>query len=60
MSTTTFTKWTGDEGIENFIKEETKCKPYSGSGINIRLDETAILRSVDGVINDDDIVIQIV
>ena len=37
MSTTKFTKWTGDEGIEHFIKKETKCKPYSGSGINIRL-----------------------
>jgi len=55
MSTTKFTKWTGDEGIEHFIKKETKCKPYSGSGINIRLkNKTAILRSVDGVDYYDD------
>ena len=44
-----FSKWGGQHGIEQFIKNETGCKPYSGAGINFRLDKkTTILKSVDG------------
>ena len=43
-----FTKWSGPGGIEQHILRETGCKPYSGAGINPRLDKkTAILKSVD-------------
>ena len=43
-----FVKWGGIEGIENYIIEQTGCKPYSGAGINPRIDKkTTILKSVD-------------
>lgn len=43
-----FTKWRGENGIENYIKQVTGCNPFSGSGININLNKkTAILKSVD-------------
>jgi len=43
-----FAKWGGAEGIEQYIKDQTGCKPYSGSGINTRIDKkTSILKSVD-------------
>lgn len=45
---TVFLKWSGPEGIEPFIKNETNCKPFSGAGINPRpQNKTTILRSVD-------------
>jgi hypothetical protein len=44
----TFTNWNGNKGINEFIKKKTGCSPFSGSGINIRINKnTAILRSVD-------------
>ena len=32
MSGITFEKWSGPEGIEQFIINQTGCKPYSGAG----------------------------
>ena len=37
MSEINFTKWSGPEGIEQFIINKTGCKPYSGAGINPRV-----------------------
>jgi len=43
-----FSKWGGPEGIENYIIQQTGCKPYSGAGINPRIEKkTTILKSVD-------------
>ena len=43
-----FSKWGGPNGIEKYIIEQTGCKPYSGAGINPRIDKkTTILKSVD-------------
>jgi len=43
-----FSKWEGIDGIKNYIIEQTGCKPYSGAGINPRIDKkTTILKSVD-------------
>ena len=56
MSVITFSKWSGPEGIEQFIINQTSCKPYSGAGINPRLKKkTTILKSVDNTYyyNDD-------
>ena len=48
MTTISFTKWLGERGIEQFIIEQTRCKPFSGAGICPRpKQETTILRSVD-------------
>jgi hypothetical protein len=48
MSEITFSKWSGPEGFEQFIINQTGCKPYSGAGINPRINKkTTILRSVD-------------
>lgn len=50
-----FSKWSGDDGIENFIIKNTGCKPYSGSGINYRMNKkTTILKSVDNTYYYDD------
>jgi hypothetical protein len=50
-----FTKWGGPEGIENYIKEQTGCNPFSGAGINPRIDkQTTILKSVDDTYYYDD------
>lgn len=55
MSILTFSKWSGPEGIEEFIKNKTGCKPYSGAGINPRISKnTTILRSVDDTYYYDD------
>ena len=44
-----FSKWNGPDGIKEYIEYKTRCKPFSGAGINIRKKEkTALLRSVDG------------
>jgi hypothetical protein len=51
-----FSKWSGNDGIENYIMNQTNCKPYSGAGINPRIDKkTTILKSVDDTYyyNDD-------
>ena len=43
-----FSKWGGPNGIEKYIIEQTGCKPYSGAGINPRVDKkTTLLKSVD-------------
>jgi len=48
MSSICFTKWHGEEGIEEFINNQTGCKPFSGAGINPRIKKkTTILKSVD-------------
>jgi hypothetical protein len=43
-----FLKWKGPEGIEQYIIEQTGCKPYSGAGISPRINKkTTIIKSVD-------------
>jgi hypothetical protein len=43
-----FSKWSGEGGLEQFIINQTGCKPYNGEGINIRAEKkTAILKSAD-------------
>jgi hypothetical protein len=55
MNENTFSKWSGPEGIEQFIINQTGCKPYSGAGINPRIKQkTTILRSVDNTYYYDD------
>jgi len=55
MTTITFSKWSGPDGIERFIINQTGCKPYSGAGINPRIEKkTTILRSVDNTYYYDD------
>jgi len=55
MSVISFTKWSGPEGIEQFIINQTGCKPYSGAGINPRVQKKiTILRSVDETYYYDD------
>ena len=55
MTTITFTKWSGPDGIESFIINQTGCKPYSGAGINPRIKKkTTILKSVDNTYYYDD------
>ena len=39
MTTITFSKWSGPDGIEQFIINQTGCKPYSGAGINPRIEK---------------------
>jgi len=48
MSAIWFSKWAGPEGIEQFIMNQTECKPYIRAGINTRIHKkTTILKSVD-------------
>ena len=56
MTPRSFSKWSGPEGIEQFIINQTGCKPYSGAGINPRIDKktNAILKSVDDTYYYDD------
>jgi hypothetical protein len=55
MTTITFSKWSGTDGIETFIINQTGCKPYSGAGINPRIEKkTTILKSVDNTYYYDD------
>jgi hypothetical protein len=55
MSSIRFSKWSGPEGIEQFIITQTGCKPYSGAGINPRTkQQTTILKSVDDTYYYDD------
>jgi len=55
MSGITFSKWSGPDGLEQFIINQTGCKPYSGAGINPRIDKkTTILKSVDNTYYYDD------
>jgi hypothetical protein len=50
-----FSKWKGPEGIEQYIINQTGCKPYSGAGINPRINKkTTILKSVDDTYYYDD------
>jgi len=55
MTTVRFSKWSGPEGIKQYIINQTGCKPYSGSGINPRISKkTTILKSVDNTYYYDD------
>ena len=55
MTTITFSKWSGPDGIQQFIINQTGCKPYSGAGINPRIEKkTTILKSVDNTYYYDD------
>jgi len=55
MSVLSFSKWSGPEGIEQFIFNQTGCKPFSGAGINPRINKkTTILKSVDDTYYYDD------
>ena len=55
MNTISFNKWSGNDGIEKFIINKTGCKPFSGAGINHRIQKkTTILKSVDGTYFYDD------
>jgi len=55
MQPISFSTWSGDYGIEQFIINTTGCKPYSGAGINPRIEKkTTILKSVDNTYYYDD------
>ena len=55
MTTIHFSKWSGPEGLEQFIIKETGCKPFSRAGINPRINKkTTIIRSVDNTYYYDD------
>jgi len=50
-----FDKWSGPNGIEQYIINQTGCKPFSGAGICSRPNQkTTILRSVDNTYYYDD------
>lgn len=50
-----FKRWGGEDGLEQFIKRKTGCKPFSGAGINPRAEQkTTILKSVDDTFYYDD------
>jgi len=50
-----FTRWNGPEGIREFIENRTGCRPFSGAGINPRIEQrTTILKSVDNTYYYDD------
>lgn len=43
-----FEKWSGPEGMENYIIEQTRVRPYTGCGIKYYANqETTLLKSVD-------------
>ena len=48
FTTTTFSKWSGPDGLAQFCLNRTGCKLFSGAGINTRIrQKTTILKSVD-------------
>jgi hypothetical protein len=50
-----FEQWSGPDGIEQYIINQTGCKPFSGAGICPRPNKkTTILRSVDNTYYYDD------
>jgi hypothetical protein len=50
-----FSSWGGCDGIAQYILNKTGCKPYSGAGINPRINKnTTILKSVDNTFYYDD------
>jgi hypothetical protein len=50
-----FTKWYGENGLEQFILAQTGCKPFIGRGINYRkIIKTTTLQSVDNTYFYDD------
>jgi len=60
MSEISFSKWSGPEGMEQFIINKTGCKPYSGAGINPRIEKKiTILKSVDNTYYYDDDMIDV-
>lgn len=55
MTEVTFSKWSGPDGIVQYIQNLTGCTPFSGAGINPRIKQkTTILRSVDNTYYYDD------
>jgi hypothetical protein len=55
MAAIRFTKWEGNNGIREFIINQTGCLPFSGAGINPRPQQrTTILKSVDNTYYYDD------
>lgn len=55
MAPIVFSEWSGPNGLEQHIINETGCKPYSGAGINPRKEKkTTILKSVDNTYYYDD------
>jgi len=55
MNIIPFAKWSGENGLERFILNQTGCKPFTGAGINYRKEEkTTILKSVDNTYYYDD------
>lgn len=55
MAVIIFTRWNGPEGINEFIERRTGCRPFSGAGINPRIEQrTTILKSVDNTYYYDD------
>lgn len=55
IRTRLFSKWSGPNGLEQFIIQQTGCRPYSGAGICPRIkQQTTILRSVDNTYYYDD------
>ena len=55
MEGLSFSKWLGPDGIEQFITNQTGCKPCSGPGIFTNKAKTiSILKSVDGTYYYDD------
>jgi hypothetical protein len=50
-----FSKWGGENGLEQFILAQTGCRPFNGAGINYRKTrKTTILKSVDNTYFYDD------
>jgi hypothetical protein len=48
MSGVVFSKWSGQDGIEQFIMKQTRCNPYSGAGINPRIKQKNNLIKIGG------------
>ena len=56
MSGTRFSKWYGPDGMEQFIINQTGCKPLCFTGITPRINKkTTILKSVDNTDFYDDV-----
>ena len=55
MEAIRFTQWEGNNGIKEFIINQTGCQPFSGAGINPRPQQrSCILKSVDNTYYYDD------
>jgi hypothetical protein len=55
MDIIVFNKWKGQDGLNNFITNQTGCTVYTGVGINYRKEnKTCVLRSADDAYFYDD------